>query len=901
MTMSGATIGAVKDLSGVEEREMPDLGDIDVVTSEEIWQLALKEYSVLKLETETSHRDIMSHSSAGGASIQESSDQKRSASVGPTGSRTFKSRSGCEDESFPQTTRAQTDRAPPDKIKRARSESLGQATDKDMPAASGSSSKGKMEQDNGNEKVHVPYYYRVTRHASETGMASKTFISQSKEARKSTHKTSKQLKDRKKNRHTAAAAVNSTHATQKTQPVITFEQNAIKESQLMGRKQLAASVSPKSSKHSKKKSVKSRSDVNQYDATLMSSASVRSSNSYKGGTSSVKDSPSRAASTPTAKKRKGRKKHDETASRKTQGSRMSIFSSAKERIYKIFGISLSKKVKRNTADTVPMDILNIRMDSSVWNNVPGSTRDLADSDPPVVRIISGNERRSTLDYSDHSLTMGTPKRDPAVGWHDSDTPVSCLSVPVFETGDVHSSPKIKPRKPKYKNRNSNGSEVFDMPWSNDVFHGKYSGPIDSSLNPHGKGAITIKGVWEHGELVFPEINGLTRVAEAIASTTLDRCNTNHSEPRSSIVFNKGNVTSPVNDEQTVSTAPLTLTNSAVDRNVSDRSSISSIDAHSSVVSENDPASTNQSVHQNSIESRNGRNSIKPKWAYKIGQVSRSPNDMIIHRSNFDAIDSVSMIQNMQQAFVKRSSGLWTCAVLVERALQPINGKRWYPEWEINNYKEAELEESMLFVINDDGSTKIVNRRNWGKFVRRMKTGVNGKDVSHSGCGPKLSQGFETIKESETLLSDSEGTATCEDSGTSSDGAGNHPSLNDNENEGEEEAAALDVTVREPFKEDTLSDATVEVSNREENNLCDAIEIDCKEINSEVNELDEKREAQGEKSLDVSIEIEKEVFMNKAEEKDDVFKKSNLTASTVLSRSSLAGSSLSNSMLNDIDW
>jgi hypothetical protein len=31
----------------------------------------------------------------------------------------------------------------------------------------------------------------------------------------------------------------------------------------------------------------------------------------------------------------------------------------------------------------------------------------------------------------------------------------------------------------------------------------------------------------------------------------------------------------------------------------------------------------------------------------------------------------------------------------------------------------ELEDSMLFVINGDGATKIVQRRHWGKFVRRM--------------------------------------------------------------------------------------------------------------------------------------------------------------------------------------
>ena len=30
-----------------------------------------------------------------------------------------------------------------------------------------------------------------------------------------------------------------------------------------------------------------------------------------------------------------------------------------------------------------------------------------------------------------------------------------------------------------------------------------------------------------------------------------------------------------------------------------------------------------------------------------------------------------------------------------------------------------FEESMLFVINEGGATKIVQRRHWGKYVRRM--------------------------------------------------------------------------------------------------------------------------------------------------------------------------------------
>ena len=61
----------------------------------------------------------------------------------------------------------------------------------------------------------------------------------------------------------------------------------------------------------------------------------------------------------------------------------------------------------------------------------------------------------------------------------------------------------------------------------------------------------------------------------------------------------------------------------------------------------------------------------------------------------------------------------TCCVLAERALQPKSASRWYTKDEIDK-ETTELEESMLFVIDEDGATKIVKRRHWGAFVRRMR-------------------------------------------------------------------------------------------------------------------------------------------------------------------------------------
>lgn len=68
-------------------------------------------------------------------------------------------------------------------------------------------------------------------------------------------------------------------------------------------------------------------------------------------------------------------------------------------------------------------------------------------------------------------------------------------------------------------------------------------------------------------------------------------------------------------------------------------------------------------------------------------------------------------------------------------MQPTSASssHWYARDEID--RGTEVEESMLFVINEDGATKIVKRRYWGRFIRRMSRlgdeGSRGSDVSAS--------------------------------------------------------------------------------------------------------------------------------------------------------------------------
>jgi len=117
--------------------------------------------------------------------------------------------------------------------------------------------------------------------------------------------------------------------------------------------------------------------------------------------------------------------------------------------------------------------------------------------------------------------------------------------------------------------------------------------------------------------------------------------------------------------------------------------------------------------------------------------------MIIHRSKEKAIHSASLLKKYDRAFLKRSNGDWTCAVLADREFQPINVPETRAHWHTQVEIDAEitkLEECMLFVINEDGSTKIVRKRHWGKFIRRSKTATGDEDnVSAGGEGRKESR------------------------------------------------------------------------------------------------------------------------------------------------------------------
>lgn len=80
--------------------------------------------------------------------------------------------------------------------------------------------------------------------------------------------------------------------------------------------------------------------------------------------------------------------------------------------------------------------------------------------------------------------------------------------------------------------------------------------------------------------------------------------------------------------------------------------------------------------------------------YRLGEPARSSSHMVIDSNPSSAASKVSTLKNYDFAFIKRTDGLWTYAILAYRT-----------------------EESMMFVMNETGSTKIIKKRQWAEYVR----------------------------------------------------------------------------------------------------------------------------------------------------------------------------------------
>jgi hypothetical protein len=136
------------------------------------------------------------------------------------------------------------------------------------------------------------------------------------------------------------------------------------------------------------------------------------------------------------------------------------------------------------------------------------------------------------------------------------------------------------------------------------------------------------------------------------------------------------------------------------------------------------ARENAALDESKRSERSERRKRKPLVRYNLGDACRTPQDMIICRSKQAAVESASLLKKWDGAFIKRSCGVWTYAILIERAPQPLNvlKKRleyfyWATIWEVD--PRYEMEDSMLFAIDGDGATKIIPKHAWARYIRRI--------------------------------------------------------------------------------------------------------------------------------------------------------------------------------------
>jgi hypothetical protein len=85
--------------------------------------------------------------------------------------------------------------------------------------------------------------------------------------------------------------------------------------------------------------------------------------------------------------------------------------------------------------------------------------------------------------------------------------------------------------------------------------------------------------------------------------------------------------------------------------------------------------------------------------YFLGDAVRCSSHMIIQDDPKEAFGQVSRLKQHDFAFIKRTDGLWTYAILAHR------------------YGDDEGEECMMFVMHQIGSTKTITKKKWVSFVR----------------------------------------------------------------------------------------------------------------------------------------------------------------------------------------
>ena len=118
-----------------------------------------------------------------------------------------------------------------------------------------------------------------------------------------------------------------------------------------------------------------------------------------------------------------------------------------------------------------------------------------------------------------------------------------------------------------------------------------------------------------------------------------------------------------------------------------------------------PAPTPKPPNKNSRSDKESSQQPHPMYSgarsdYFLGDTAKCPTHMIIESDPGVALEKVSQLKNYDYAFIKRSDGSWTYAIVANRYHSNNDG-----------------EDFIMFVLDEAGCTKIIKKKQWANFVR----------------------------------------------------------------------------------------------------------------------------------------------------------------------------------------
>ena len=128
----------------------------------------------------------------------------------------------------------------------------------------------------------------------------------------------------------------------------------------------------------------------------------------------------------------------------------------------------------------------------------------------------------------------------------------------------------------------------------------------------------------------------------------------------------------------------------------------------------------------SSNNRRGTSKIKTKGFrrdYSLGDVARCSSHMIIESTPEQAFQSINTLTNRDFVFIKRSDGSFSYSIVACRTLEPSTKKNDSIDngaslSDVSPRSTSEtLEECMIFVLNETGSTLKLWKHEWIQYVR----------------------------------------------------------------------------------------------------------------------------------------------------------------------------------------